>query len=162
MTLPPRAIQAMAGTMVLLLACEWLLPGPGGIAPIRMPMIPATAADSDAAIGQWGDNVLARPLFYPDRQPVSDAGAGTDASLPRLSAIIIIGGTRAAVFSADGQKPQVVPAGSSIGGYRLEQITPSSVQLLGPDGALTLHPQFLTPTGTAAPAANQSNNEENN
>ena len=144
--LPPPALPALAAALALLFAGEILLPGSPAVPPHKMFAIPSAApeAAADEAAGQWGDTILARPLFSPDRRPVSAAGTDTSTSLPRLSAIIITGGTHAAVFSADGQKPQVVTAGGSIDGYQLDSIAPDSVQLTGPDGPLTLRPQFIT------------------
>lgn len=152
----PYARPALAGLLLMLFAAEWLIPGPAAPGARLAPAIPTAVADAaaDAAIGQWGDTALARPLFSPSRRPAAQAGTDTDGSLPRLSAIIITAGGKSAVFAADGQKPQVVAEGGEIGGYRLQSIAPDKVDMLGPDGAITLRPQFSTPAAaTAAPAA---------
>ena len=151
-----HALPVLAGGLLLLLAAEWAWPGPATPDLRAAPAIPAAVADAaaDAAIGQWGDTALARPLFSPDRRPAAQVGADTDGTLPRLSAIIITGGGKSAVFAADGQKPQVVAEGGEIDGYRLQSIGPDSVEMLGPDGTITLRPQFSTPAAAAtAPAA---------
>ena len=149
------ARPVLAGALFLLLVTAWLWPAP--TAPSRqLPamMSPATADATDAAISQWGSTALARPLFNPSRRPLDQPGATADGTLPRLSAIIITGGTSAAVFAADGQKPQVVRQGDTIGGYVLNRITPDHVELSGPGGTLTLHPQFASATAaTATPAS---------
>jgi hypothetical protein len=154
-------MPALAIALALLLGVEWLLlPGPHVISPYKMPQIPAAQSSSevDSAVAQWGDTSLARPLFQPDRRPVITADANQSTSLPRLSAILIVGGARAAVFAADGQKPQVVSTGGTIAGYRLERIAPDSVELFGPDGDLTVHPQFIT----TAPASGANNAPDDN
>jgi len=168
--LPAQTLPALTAALALLLASEWLLPGARLVSPSKLPAFPTTLPDNaaDAALSQWGDTALARPLFHPDRRPVAAAGTNADTSLPRLSAIIIIGGTPAAVFAAAGQKPQVVGAGGTIDGYRLEHIGPNTVELLGPEGELTVHPQFITATPenqmNAIPAINATPaiTEENN
>jgi hypothetical protein len=152
--LSPFAMQAVAAALALMFAAELLLPGPRVISPNKMPAIPAALPGNPAneIVGQWGNTALERPLFYPDRHPMSEAGADASTGLPRLSAIVIIGRTRAAIFAADGQKPQVATIDDTIDGYRLERIEPDSVELLGPDGTFAMRPQFI-----AAPPASQTN-----
>jgi hypothetical protein len=142
---------APAGALGLLLAAEWLLPGPAAPPAREALAVPAGAPDpaGDAAIQQWGATILARPLFNSDRRPVPPAGTVVDNTLPRLSAVIVIGGIRRAVFAAPGQKPQLLVEGQTIGPYKVEAIAPDKVRLLGPDGPMTLHPQFMTATPTA-------------
>jgi general secretion pathway protein N len=161
--LPPQTLPALAAVLALLVIIECLLPGARPRSGDRLAAIPATAPDgaADAIVNQWGDTTLARPLFHPDRRPVAAAAANTDGSLPRLSAIIIIGTTPAAVFAADGQKPQVVGAGGMIGGYRLQRIDSNAVELLGPQGELTVRPQFLTPPAQPQTATTPAISEEN-
>jgi general secretion pathway protein N len=161
--LPPQTLPVLAAVLALVLAIEALLPMARPRLASRLPGFPAAAPDgaADAAVDQWSGTALARPLFHPDRRPVAAAGTATDGSLPRLSAIIIIGTTPAAVFAADGQKPQVVGAGGMIGGYRLERIDSNSVELLGPQGELTVRPQFIAapaqPQTAPAPAISEEN-----
>lgn len=150
---PAFAAPAIAAALAVLFAIELLLPEPG-LPPARE--APATAAGrpdagADAAIGQWGDTILARPLFNADRRPADVAGAATSATLPRLSAIIVVGGTRRAIFVAPGQKPVLVSEGGDIGPDRITAIAPGKVELLGPDGAVTLRLQLI-PAGPAAAA----------
>lgn len=163
MPLRPFVIPGLTAILALVLAAECLLPGAPANPPDTRLAIPAAAPDkaADEIVGQWGNTILARPLFNPGRRPITAASTNTDTSLPRLSAIIIIGGTRVAIFAADGQKPQVIAAGNSIDGYRLQRVTPDSVDLLGPLGPLTLRPQFITAVPSASSRDNSNISEEN-
>jgi general secretion pathway protein N len=158
---PQAALPALAAMLTLLLAVEWLLPGaaPQHIAP----PIPAAAADvgTDAAVGQWADTILARPIFNPDRRPAAQADSSDAAEpLPRLTAIIIVAGVSRAVFSALGAKPILVGQGGAVGGYQLKEIKADSVSLLGPDGGITkLRPQFLAPAATSVPGNAANTNQ---
>ena len=146
-------LPVLAGFLALLLAAEWLLPGPSGAASQQRPAIPSAMADAanDADIAQWTSTILARPLLSPSRRPAAQPGQTVDDSLPRLSAIIVIGGTRQAIFAAAGQKPQLVAEGGEIGVYRIETVAPDKVDLLGPNGKVTVKPQFIP--AAAAPAS---------
>jgi hypothetical protein len=159
MTRPPWltngifALLALALALFMLLAAELLPSGPAASAPAALAVPAATPAQAaDAAVGQWATTILARPLFNASRRPVQVAVSDMDVSLPRLSAIIVNGGVRSAVFDDGGPKPLVLTAGGEIGAYRLETIAPDNVNLLGPDGQVTLRPQFTT--GAAATPGN--------
>jgi hypothetical protein len=146
--LQSRAIlPALAGALTLLLAAEWLLPG-AAPPPRIAPAIPAPGAGAaaDAAVGQWADTILARPIFSPNRRPPAVADTNAVIVLPRLTAIIITPGTRSAVFSVPGGKALALGPGGEVAGYELKSITAGGVVLLGPDGGITtLRPQFLNP-----------------
>ncbi len=147
------ALPGLAGMLGLMLAAEWLA-GPAPVA-IRQPLAPPAStpqAAMDDEISQWANTVLARPLFNESRRP-DDSGAAQGTGMARLSAIIISGGSRSAIFAADGQKPQIVPEGGEIDGYKLTHISADAVELTGPSGALTLHPQFPAAAQPAPPAA---------
>jgi hypothetical protein len=61
---------------------------------------------------------------------------------------------RHAIFaSRSGGKPDVVVEGGSVGGYRVEAISPGEVRLAGSDGKHSLRPTFDTirPVGRIAP-----------
>jgi hypothetical protein len=147
------ALPLLAGGLLLLLAVFWLVPGPSAVSGRVPAAISAAAPDvTDAAIGQWGGTVLARPLFTPGRRPADQAGGNADGSLPRLSAIILSGGAGMAVFAADGRKPQVVGTGGVIGGYVLVRVTADHIELTGPAGALTLRPRFAASDAQAGSA----------
>ncbi len=144
-----RVLPALAAGLALLFAAEWLLPGAGpseGDGPPAIPAAPANAG-SDAAINQWAATMLARPLFDASRRPEAAPASVTDDLPPHLTAIIINGAGRYAVFSASGEKPQDVPEGGGIGGYLVKTIAADRVQLLGPGGPLTLRPQFAAIAG---------------
>ncbi len=149
-------LPALAGSLFLLLAAEWLLPGPAGLAWQPPPGIPSGRADAstDADISQWAATILARPLLAQSRRPVPQASDQVSDVLPRLSAIIVIGGARHAIFVATGQKPQMVEQGGQIGVYQIKIVAPDKVDLLGPNGPITLKLQYL-PTAPARPATSQ-------
>ncbi len=93
---------------------------------------------------------MARPLFRADRRPLAAAAAAAvDDTLPRLSAIIVTAAGRSALFAGDAGTPMVVAVGGKIGAYHVRTITPDSVSLLGPHGAVKVHPQYAP--GGAAP-----------
>jgi hypothetical protein len=136
------ALPGLAGLLAVVLLAE-LLAGPEDRGPERPGHLPSTrggTATHEPLVERWAATALARPLFAADRRPEQDGQAST--SLARLSAIIIAGGSRRAIFVTDGQKPRVVPEGGEIGGYKLLHITSDSVELGGPAGMLSLHPQF--------------------
>ena len=150
-------LPGLAGLLGLLLAAELLTGQPAPPAPPMHAALPASSADiaMDDAISQWAGTVLARPLFNQTRRPDGDA-AQQGAGLARLTAIIVTAGSRSAIFAADGQKPQIVPEGGEINGYTLRRISADTVELSGPAGTLTLHPQFpspATPASSSAPAS---------
>lgn len=138
----PFTLPGLAGGLLLLLGLEWLVPATGTApaAPLALPA--ATAAGAGGGSGQWAATALARPLFSPSRRPDATASTGAQDTLPRLSAIIVSGAGRVAIFSASGQKPQTVEVGSAIGGYRVQSIGPDDVALAGPGGTLSLTPRF--------------------
>ncbi|MGE4481408.1 hypothetical protein [Acidocella sp.] len=137
-------VPFLAMALALLLAAEWLT---GSVPPTpRLALsipggMPGVALDD--AVSQWADTALARPLFSESRRPADDAALASGTA--RLSAIIISSDGRSAIFAADGQKPRIVPEGGEIDGYRLSHILADTVELAGPSGTLTLHPQFAPP-----------------
>jgi general secretion pathway protein N len=149
-----RLWPALTALLAALLLAELALPLPG-IAPQHLPSptVNPNIPQTDAAVSQWSETALARPLFASSRRP-ADQGSSDD-GLPRLSAIIVTNGTRSAIFSTDGQKPQILGEGGTVGGYRVRAILPDQVQLDGPSGPLTLRPQFITPP-PAAPATDNN------
>ena len=150
------ALPVAAGVLTLFLAAEWLLPGPAAPDWQAPPNIPSgtTEVSGDADVTQWANIVLARPLLSQSRRPAASAGTAISDTLPRLSAIIVIGGSRRAIFAATGQKPELVAEGGEIGLYRIKTVAPDKVDLLGPDGPITVKPQFIA-AAPATPAAAQ-------
>jgi hypothetical protein len=89
--------------------------------------------------------ILARPLFSPTRRPSDDSGgrdeALVDLSGTRLTGIITLPSLRIAIFARDGKKPVALTEGDSVGAWRIEKITPTTVALRGPGGARELAPK---------------------
>ncbi|MDT7949950.1 MAG: hypothetical protein RQ966_00445 [Acetobacteraceae bacterium] len=90
--------------------------------------------------------LLARPLFTPSRRPpgeTSPASASPAAeTLPRMTAILIDGSRRSAIFVPPGGKPTVVAEGGRIGPFVVRAIEPERVIVAGPDGERTVHTSF--------------------
>lgn len=143
---------ALPGLTIVLgsvLAAE-LLARPAEDGPFSRPVVPIGKAATNVTerlADRWARAVLARPLFSADRRPETVATDQTTV-FTRLAGIIISGGSRSAIFAADGEKPEVVSEGGEIAGYRLLHISYDSVELVGSTGKLTLHPNFV---GAAAP-----------
>ncbi len=151
------APAGLAAALALLAAAE-LLTGPGAAPPLAAPALQtvvASAVDPAAFTGQWSQVILARPLVRPDRRPLAAVAAAAppvDDTLPRLAAIIITAGGRTAVFAGADGTPTAVSVGGTIGAYQLRAIAPDRVSLDGPDGAVTVHPQFAGASGPGATA----------
>ena len=110
----------------------------------------ATAAvarsDIDARVGE----ILARPVFNPDRRPVG-TGTRSVAGLTRLTGIIVTGSHKVAIFAAEaGGKPVVAEEGSRINAYELKAISNTGVTVVGPTGTIVMAPLF-DPTPPPAP-----------
>ncbi|WP_288051845.1 hypothetical protein [Acidiphilium sp.] len=95
--------------------------------------------------------ILARPLFRPDRRPVADASTAAT-SMPRLSGILRGDAVRLAIFARSSGKPVLLGEGGHLGGYRIVRIGRRAVLLEGPRGRLRLVPRFAHETGAAPPA----------
>lgn len=98
--------------------------------------------------GTWFRDIVARPLFSPDRRPVT-ANTHSVAGLPRLTGIVVAGSRRLAIFAAGTNgRPIVVEAGSHVGVYSVRDIADGAVTVVGPEGTSVIRPIF-----DAAPAA---------
>jgi hypothetical protein len=89
--------------------------------------------------------ILARPLFNPNRRPPEAARQG-EASVgelggERLSGIVVEADRRLAIFAVAGTKPQTLGEGDTVAGWRIENIAPGEVSLSGPGGVQTLRPK---------------------
>lgn len=116
------------------------------IAPVR-PDSPAISQPPDQR-SAWFREILARPLFSPDRKPVA-ANARSAAGLPRLTGIVVTGTRRVAIFAgSSGGHPTVVEAGSEIGVYHVMDIADGTVTVAGPEGTTVIKPVF-DPTSPA-------------
>jgi general secretion pathway protein N len=122
-------------------------PAPAGVAVATAP--PALAA-IDA--GTWQASILARPLFRPDRRPLSAAPEPSEA-MKRLTAIVMTASGSAAIFAGDDGKPIIVTVGGEVNGLKIVAIGPDNVVLTGPSGRLVLQPKFAN----ASDAANAGN-----
>lgn len=125
-------------------------PAPSKIA-IAVPPAPATisapiARDDDSRYAALLATTLARPLFSTTRRPPQRGGAdnAADSGLAdtRLAGIVTEPGRRIAIFAPAGAKALTVSEGETVGGWRIENITPLEVSLSGPDGTKTLQPKF--------------------
>lgn len=148
-------LPGLAITLGLLLAVE-CLGGRGGAWPLglgRLPVAREAAAPRPPSVQRWAETVLARPLFNPNRRPPQSSAAVS--GVARLTAIIIAGGARSAIFAGagTGEKPHILLEGDRVDGYAILRITSDTVELGGAAGRLTLHPQF--PAAPAAVAAAQ-------
>jgi hypothetical protein len=85
--------------------------------------------------------LLARPLFSRDRRPAI-AAPPSMAQLPRLSGIMVTGTRRYAIFAPDRGAAIIAAEGSSVGGYRISEITARQVIAVGPNGAVALRTRY--------------------
>lgn len=90
---------------------------------------------------------LARPLFSADRRPKqataqAAAAPARGTALPRMTAILVDGAARTAIFAGANGKPAVVSEGGQIGGFTVQRIEPQQVTMLGPDGKRVVRTSF--------------------
>jgi hypothetical protein len=141
----------LCGTIALEIAQPVSQPAlhPAGIvAPVR-DVQPGPALPSDQH-GIWLNDILARPLFSPDRKPV---GSGDVRGLPRLTGIIVSGSRRIAIFaSASGDHSIVGEVGTRIGVYEVKAVEDTGVTVTGPGGTSIIRPLF----DTAPPAVKRA------
>ena len=149
------AAAALAGVIT------WEL---GGASDTLLPARPAIPKASSATVAAAPDQpaglvaaVLARPLFSPDRRlpaPGVVAKAEPDATLPRLTGVLVTSAGRRAMF-AGAPRPTIVQEGGRLGSFTVQFIKPGEVVLLGPDGTHALRPSFdpARPAPSSAPAA---------
>ncbi|HEY3912675.1 MAG TPA: hypothetical protein VGM07_22710 [Stellaceae bacterium] len=125
-------------------------PAPSKIA-VVVPPAPAIASapirrDNDGRYDALLATTLARPLFSTTRRPPQRGGAdnAADSGLAdtRLAGIVTEPGHRIAIFAPAGAKALTVSEGETVGGWRIDNITPLEVSLSGPDGIKTLQPKF--------------------
>ena len=99
--------------------------------------------------------ILARPVFSPDRRPVASA-ARTTSGLPRLTGIVVAGSQQIAIFAASpGGRPIAAAKGERVGAYEVREISSDGVTMSGPDGTTVITPIFDSappPVRQAVPA----------
>jgi len=150
-----RLPLALAGLLALAVAVEALAPAPE----VTMTLPPAWLAGPAATVapagdtGTWQATILARPLFRPDRRPLSVAPVVVATALPRLSAIVMTAKGATAIFDGGDGKPVIVAAGGDLDGYKVQSIGRDRVELAGPAGRTVLRPQFASPAVAAASGA---------
>lgn len=126
-------------------------PEPGGQpAPGEARKLPAPASLPTSDGGQRRQDevamILARPVFSPSRRPKEDGpgpapAAAPVTSLPRMSAILINGRTRSAIFDSNG-KPTVLGEGGKLGPFTIQSIEPQQVTVIGPEGKRVVRTAF--------------------
>ena len=95
---------------------------------------PTALALPDRPIEAWKQQVLARPLFNPSRRPIASAGRESS-GLPRLSAIILTGPQKLAIFAGGaGGRSIALGEGGHIGGYEVTDIGSAGATVVGPEG----------------------------
>ena len=155
-----RLIVTGAAALVLCGVIGMELARGGGVRPDIAAARPVPAAPGGASPGAAGPpvqrdarvtEILARPLFSPDRRPAASA-ARSVSGLPRLTGIVVTGAGKFAIFAAPG-KAVVAEEGGRLGAYEVTAISDAGVTLVGPAGATTLRPVFDPSPPPAAKAA---------
>lgn len=115
---------------------------PSHAVPIPVWAAPSSAEDASPSpprVQEWTRVVLARPLFSASRRPASVVVAGPQE--PRLAGIVVGPSGRRAIFAgADGARGTIAGIGQQAGGWRVQAIDATSVQVIGPAGLRTLRP----------------------
>lgn len=153
----PFGLSAMSVTLCLVIAAEVAGDHDTGS---RYPVAPrsvggggASLVGAPAAPGRqdgWLNEILARPLFSPDRRPIEKAGVR---GLPRLTGIVVAGSQRFAIFAASPNgRPIVAQAGAHVGAYEVRTVADEGVTVAGPQGTTLIRPIFdvSRPPGPAA------------
>lgn len=159
MILRPTVLLVVAGLLAVMVTWE-IVDIPNGTTTAQRPPRTTTVAQRATTpmedhLATWTSEVLARPLFSPDRRPaatgVADAGANLP-GLPRLTGILVGPFGRRAIFAAPDSKPIVVSEGDLVATYRITGIDTEQVRLTGPQGARVMRPSFLQAASTAPQA----------
>jgi general secretion pathway protein N len=141
-TVAARLPLALAGLLGLCLAGEVVLLA-GGPRDSRFERVmPAVAPPRPAVPVGATETILARPLFLPGRHgqqrdlPTAKGGDG----VPRLSAIVVAGDKRLAVFQPPTGKPMALREGDVVGGWTIHTIDRRQVVLQKAGGTMTIEP----------------------
>ena len=113
-----------------------------GAAPRPSVKTPGHAAPPRAAVDSRLGEILARPVFNPDRKPTG-SGSKSVAGLARLTGVVISGSRKIAIFAGptDG-RPMVAEEGSRLNGYQVTEISALGVTVAGPTGTMLMTPAF--------------------
>jgi len=147
----PRAIVLIAGCVLFGALIFAALPdtgvdtAPPGIAR-TVEAVSAIPPQQAAEVEDLLATTLARPLFSSTRRPPEiaqgESAPGLDLSDKRLAGIVIEPDRRLAIFAVTGAKPLTLSEGESVGGWRIESITPTEISLVGPSGTRTMQPTW--------------------
>ena len=89
----------------------------------------------------WTHEILARPVFSPDRRPVEPLGRQVGGL--RLTGIIVSDHRKVAIFAkAAGARAAVVEEGDEIDGAKVLEVTEAEVVLVGPNGRTVMRPIY--------------------
>ncbi|WP_428487843.1 hypothetical protein [Rhodopila sp.] len=135
---------ALSGTIAFELAHRDTRPVDAPAAPTHAPNAATRTqvTPSRTEIDRRLSEILARPVFSPDRRPV-DSGTHSVAGLSRLTGIVVTGSRKIAIFAApSGEQPIVVEEGSHINAFEVTSITSAGVTVVGPGGSAVMTPVF--------------------
>src|SRR5262249_47852122 len=109
-------------------------------------------ADDETDLDNLGETVLDHPLFSPSREgPAAPAEAPTQAPIAQdfhavLTGMLIGPDTRTAFFSPPGEATLTTRIGDELNGWKIKEIEPDFVIVVGPGGEKRLEP---TPVAAA-------------
>lgn len=125
----------------------------------------AVPAALSASLPVTGDapvqDVLARPLFTPNRQPSARSGTKSQAEAfhRRLTGVAIGPETRKAVFAGEGRdKPAVVAEGDAIEGWTVETVAAGAVTIRAGNASQLVEIARTKAGNTASKAESRSDN----
>jgi hypothetical protein len=159
----PIALSAIAAALTCVIVLEAATPrhpmsaSPVGLTEAVVANQAATTAGPDSH-EDWFNQILARPLFNPDRRPVEAGVRG----LPRLTGIVVAGSQRVAIFAGPSNgRPVLAQTGAHIGAYEVRGIADEGVTVVGPTGTSLVRPAF-DPARPAPPEAARPGNLQPN
>lgn len=126
-----------------------------GTMPQARAKAPGPAMPPPAALDGEVAEILARPIFTPDRKPTGSSGKSV-AGLARLTGVVVTGSRKIAIFAGptDGH-PVVAEEGSRLNAYKVTEISNRGVTVVGPTGTMLVTPAFdaARPSPPPKPAA---------
>jgi hypothetical protein len=104
--------------------------------------IPSRAAMAHNDVDGSLREILARPIFSPDRRPTG-RNTKSVAGLARLTGIVVAGSRKIAIFAgSSGEHPVIAEVGSRLNAYEISEISDSGVTVIGPAGTMVMTPVF--------------------